>query len=311
MFGLDFYMPGPPPQLAVLASLENPRSVKELADANDLPYQGVYKAVQELAERGVVTSHREGKELVVEAAALAVPGLARALVLDQRREDWGRIFHGDRPIVLHVLDRTGDASLTAEVCGKTTRAVHYTIRDLGPAGVLVKPGGRYRINPILRALKALAAEFANVESLRRLRAVDPKARSLWSLGPEVLFRSDEDLDQPGVHVAALSAFATYDVPLITMRGRYYYLSQRTLDVADGILQGFLVEPGNKINRSYCALVYEKNRPKNIEKKAPIYGLDEEAEALLRYVDGDPHDPGHAFLPWHAHQRYRRQYGVGA
>lgn len=304
-------MAGPPLQLAVLASLETPRSVKELAEANELPYQGVYKAVRELTDRGVVTSHREGKELVVEVAAPAVPGLARTLLLDQRRKDWCRIFHGDRPIVLHVLDRTGDAGLTAEICAKTTRAVHYTIRDLGPAGVLVKPGGRYRINPVLHALKALAAELATVEGLRRLRAVDPNARPLWSLGPEVLFRSDEDLDQAGVHVAALSAFAAYDVPLVTMRGGYYYLAQRALDVADAILQGFLVAPGNKIHRSYCALVYEKHRPKNLAKKAPIYGLEEEAQALLRYVDGDPHDPGDVFLPWHAHQRYREQYGVAA
>lgn len=308
-FGLHFILSGQPSQLAVLASLEKPRSVKELADANGLPYQGVYKAVQELAERGVVTSHREGKELVVEAAAPAVPGLARTLLLDQRREDWGRIFHGDRPIVLHVLDRTGDPNLTAEVCGKTPRAIYYTISDLGPAGVLVRPGGRYQINPILRALKALAGELANLESLRCLRAVDPNARLLWSLGPEVLFRSDEDLDQPGVHLAAPSAFAGYDVPLITMRGDYYYLSQRSLDVADAILQGFLADPENKINRSYCALVYEKHRPKDLVKRARIYGLEREAKALIRYVD--EHDAGDVFLPWHAHQRYRRQYGVGA
>lgn len=308
MFCLDFVVANPPPQLAVLASLEKPRSVKELAEGNGLPYQGVYKAVQELLSRGVLASHRQGRELVVEAAAPAVPGLARTLLVDQQRKDWGRIFHGDRPIVLHVLDRTGDPQLTAEVCGRTPRAVYYAIHDLAPAGVLVRPGGRWRINPLLSALKALAAELANVESLRRLRAVDPNARRLWSLGPEVLFRSDEALDQPGVHVAALSAFAAYDVPLIMMRGGYYYLSERALDVADAILQGFLAEPESKIKRSYCALVYEKHRPPNLLRKARMYGLEDMAAALIRYVE--EHDDGGVFLPWYAHGRYRRQYEVG-
>jgi hypothetical protein len=172
----------------------------------------------------------------------------------------------DRKQTAADLDRIGDAGLTAQVCGKTPRAVYYAIRDLGPRGILVKPGGRYSVNPRLAPLKALLAELAKVDSHKRLRDADPKARLLWSLGPEVLFKSDEELDQPGVHVAALSAFAAYDVPLI-MRGTYYYLAQRSLDVADAILQGFLVEPDCRANRSYCALVYEKHRPKNLVAKA--------------------------------------------
>lgn len=302
-------MPTPPPQLAVLASLGEPRTVRQLAEANALPYQGVYKAVEELVRRGILTSHREGKDLVVEAAPPAVPGLARSLLLDHSRQDWRHVFRGSRPVLLYVLDRVGDPKLAAYVCDKTPRAVYYTIRSLGARGLLVKRHGRYAINPGLPSLKALLEELAKVESLTRLRDVDPKARALWSLGPEVLFKSEEGLNTPRVHIAALSAFARFGVPLVIMHSRYYYLASRPLDVADAILQGFLVEPESRTNRTYCALVYEKHRPKNLVTKARIYGLHEQAEALIRYVDD--HEPADLFLPWREYDRYRRQYGVGA
>jgi hypothetical protein len=274
-----------------------------------LPYQAVYKAVQELLERGILRGHREGKDLVVEAAVPAVPGLARGLLLDHPRQVWGRVFHGDRPIVLHVLDRIGEPALTAHVCGKTPRAVYYTIRSLGPRGLIVKRGGQYAINPQLHSLKAMLEELAKAEGRRRLRDVDAEAWPLWTLGREVLFKSEAKLSGSGVHIAALSAFAKYSVPLVIMHGSYYYLASRPLGVADAILQGLLVEPESRTNRSYCALVFEKRRPGDLLKKARIYGLGDQAEALIRYVD--QHEPGNLFLPWRDHARYRRQYGVGA
>lgn len=298
-----------PPQLAILANLDGPRTVKELAAISALPYQGVYKAVRQLVQRGILTSHREGKNLVVEAVAASAPALARGLVHDHARQDWGRVFRGDRPIVLYVLDRVGDPALTAEVCGKTRRAVYHTIQSLGPRGLLVKRQGRYAINPRLRRLKALLEQLAEAEGRRRLRAVDPKAVPLWSLGPEVLFRSEEELDRPGVYASALSAFAHYGVPLVIMDGRYYHLASRPPDVADAILQGLLVDPESRVNRSYSALLFEKHRPSNLTTKARIYGLEDLAKALIRYVED--HRPGDLFLPWRDHNRYRRQYGVGA
>lgn len=302
-------MPAVPPQLAILASVEEPGTVKQLAEANALPYQGVYKAVRELTERGVLRSHREGKDLVVEAAAPTVPGLARSLLLDHPRRDWALVFHGDRPVVLHVLDRTGDPTLAAQVCGKTPRAVYHTIRSLGPRGLLVKRKRKYAINPLLHPLKALLEELAKAESYKHLRDVDANARPLWTLGPEVLFRSDKEIQRSDVHIASLSAFAKYNVPLVIMHGNYYYLARRRLSVADAILQGFLVEPESRINRSYSALVFEKRRPRDLVTKARIYGLQDQAAALIRYVD--EHEPGDLFLPWREHTRYRRQYGVGA
>src|SRR3989304_4837310 len=116
-------MPALPPQLAVPASREEPRTVKQLAEANALPYQAVYRAVQELHDRGILRSHREGKDLVVEAAAPALPGRPRGLLLDHPRQDWGRACHGGPPGGRNDGSQTYAVTLAAQVGGKTPRTV--------------------------------------------------------------------------------------------------------------------------------------------------------------------------------------------
>lgn len=297
-----------PPQLAILAELDAPRTARELSERTRWPYHAIYKAIQELCRKGILTSHRQGRDLIVQPASSIIPDLARTLAIDFPRQDWKRVFLGDRPVVLHVLDRVGAAKPTAQVCGKTPQAVHHVIRILGPRGIVTTSEGRYVINPRYRALRSLLEEMAKAYAQKQLKDVAPAGRMLWRLGPEILFKSDSRIEHQKAHLAALSAFADCGVPLVTDH-HYYYLSNRKLDVSDAILQGLLVEPESRVNRSYSALVYEKHRPKDLAAKSRIYGLEAEVDALIRYVElrktnGD-------FLPWDEHKQYRQLYGVEA
>lgn len=304
---LDCTVPVQPAQLSILASLATPQEVRELAEANGLPHRTAHQAVEVLEAQGLVTSHRRGRERVVTAASKALPTLARGLLFDVPREDWGRVLHGDRPTQLHVLDRVGNAALAAEVCGKARRTLYHTVEQLAPAGVLVKPGGLWRINPRLGPLRDFVAELARVQAHHRASQLDPRCTVTWHLGPEIFVKSRAELSGPSIHRAGLSAFAAHGVELITGASTYYYVATRRLDAADAILQGLLTDPGSTVNRSYCALVYEKVKPAGFLRKARIYGLKEEADALVRYVE--THEASTGFLPWSAHERYRRQYGV--
>lgn len=304
---LDCTVPPPPAQLSILASLATPQEVQRLAEANGLPHRTAHQAVEVLEAQGLVTSHRRGRERIVTAASKALPALARGLLLDVPRADWGRVLHGDRPTQLHVLDRVGIPALAAGVCGKARRTLYHTVEQLAPAGVLVRPGGRWRINPRLGPLRDFVAELARVQAHHRASQLDPKGTVTWHLGPEIFLKSRAELSGPHIHLGGFSAFAEYDVGLMTGASTYYYVATRRLDAADAILQGLLTDPGSTVNRSYCALVYEKVKPAGFLRKARIYGLQEEAEALARYVE--THEAPTGFLPWSAHGRYRRQYGV--
>ncbi len=300
-------MPDPPAQLSILASLDSPKEITALAEANELPHRTAHQAVEVLEDKGIVTSHKEGRERIVTPASKALPGLARALLFDIPRDDWDRILHGDRPMQLHVLDRVGHARLIAEVCSKGRSTLYRTVEILGPAGVLVKRDGRWCINPRIGQLREFVAELARVQAHHRMGELDPTATLVWHVGPELLLRSTHDLESPHVHRGALSAFAEHGAELFLGTGTYYYAATRELDVADTILQGLLIEPESRINRSYCALLYEQEQPEDLEHKAAIYGLETEARDLVAYVE--THEATEGFLPWDEHDRYRRQYGV--
>lgn len=304
-------MPNSPPtdptKLALLSTLDDARPVGALAEATGYPRQRIRRVAKKLEDEGLVTTRKDGRELVVAPTSTSLPSLARALLDEYPDQDWGSILHGDRPLLLHVLDHVGRIRLTAEVMDQTPGGVHYTAKTLAPRGILTKEEGRYHIHSRHRALREFVDEIAKTHAHHRAHDLASDARVLWYLGPEVLLRSKEpDLLEEEVQVGALSALADYGVDLVT-EANYYVLSDRELDASDAILQTLLVQPGDRIHRSYAALVYERELPDNLLRKAPIYGLEDEARALRRYVRNREAPEG--FLTWEEHQRYREQYGV--
>jgi hypothetical protein len=302
-------MPVRPTQLAILASLGEPQAVRSLAKTNDLPYDTAYKAVRQLEKRAVVATHHEGRALVAMSRSGLLPSLARSLLHDHPRSDWGQVFHGDRPTLLHVLNAVGEPELAAEICDKCRSLVYHAIAAHAPRGLLVREGGKYAINPRLSTLRNLLAEWDRTAAAHHLYEIDPTATPIWNLGPDLLFASRRRIADKRVQLGALSRFERYGLPLVLGEMTYYCTTKRRLDAADAILQSLLVEPESKVNRSYCALLLEKAKPRDLLRKARMYGLVEEARALARYTD--THESTGKFLPWAEHERYRTQYGVMA
>lgn len=301
-------MPVPPTRLAILASLDEPKPIQAIVDENTLPYQTVYTAAKRLETEGIVATRKEGKQRILSPGSPTLPGLAQTLLFDHSREDWDDVFRGDRPVLLHVLHRVGRPRLVADVMDKTERTVHHAIETHAPRGLLVKDGDDYRINPRLGSLVEMLAEWTELRSHTILKEIGPEGRLVWALGPEVLFRADEAPRDETIHAGALSRFAQHGIDLMMPGQDYYYRTHRRLDAGDAVLQALLVEPESKRNRSYAALLYEKEQPEGLPFKAHIYGLKDEAQALERYVG--THDADGFFLPWDEHDRFREQYGIG-
>ncbi len=325
-------MPHPPAQLAVLASLDQSHSIAELATLNGRPNATIRSAVKRLEKSHLVKSQAVGRERMVQAASPLLVANARALIFEVGRPDWARVFYGERPQVLHVLNQIGRAPLTAEVLAKPRRTIYQIIEDMAERGIVTVgsgrrtiakqswedgprvPGGgfassgtKYGINVRLKPLADFLKSADEIAAHHRLATMDPHARLLWHLGPELFYGSDSQ--NHGEQVGGPSALSALGIDLMTSR-TYYHRCLRKLTSSDAILQTLLVDPQSKINRSYAALAYEKSDPRDLLEKALIYGLEYEAMALKKYVDtqGETNNES-LFLPWSAHERYRKQYGV--
>lgn len=146
------------------------------------------------------------------------------------------------------------------------------------------------------------------QATHRLHQLDPEAHLVWHLGPELLVRAPPDVDAEGFEPAALSVFNRYDVPLLHPDRVYLHASHRDLTAADHILLALIADRQSATNRSYAALVYEQAGHPRLDRRARIYGLEDLADDLVRYVEAREDIEG--FLPWSEHEEYREQYEVG-
>lgn len=323
-------MRGPPVKLVVLAHLDEPRSLAGLARLTDRPEDSIRTSVIALERQGLVTTDERAGRRIVQQVSPVITAKAGEL-LDLARPDWSQILHGNRPRILWVLHVTTKAALTAEITGVHLRTVYRIIEDLSAKGVVLRGGGprrfdlvpweedarlpggtragrasRFRLNRRLAPLVDYLREVDRIQAYSWLKAKDPDARLLWHLGPEVLFASTRIHDDlaPG----GPSALGRLGIDLMTSN-HYHHRAIRVPTEADAILQTLLVDPESKINRSYAALAYEKEKPRDLYEKAQLYQVPEQAAALVHYVTDQQDESGH-FLPWSEHDRYRQQYNVG-
>lgn len=297
---------GHPGQLIALASLGDAKSTLQLANDNETPYPSMHKAVRGLEKSGFVRTKRQGRMLWVSAVSPELPALARALMSEAPRQDWRNVFRGSRPYFLDALDRTGSPELAAEMTSKARSSAYHAIKAHSEQGILVKQDGRYSINPRLQHLRRFLRKASLYHAYAQVHDVDPDATILWAGGPEALFASRKGLESSNVQEGGLSAFHRFGIDLIEPELRHYFLGTRRLDAADAILQALLASPASTVTKSYCALLYETQRPSTLDAKAVLYGLEPEAKLLRKYVDTHK-APG--FMGWDQHERYREQYGV--
>jgi DNA-binding transcriptional ArsR family regulator len=313
-------MPVPPEQLSALASLDSEKSVRRLAQDNGSPYPSMQKAVNTLEKGGLVTTTRQGRERLVKAASTQLASLARALIFDAPRQDWRSIFHGERLVLLHVLDRVRDPALVAEVCNVARTTVYHAIRTLAPSGLLLKDGDGYRVNPRLVEFRAFLLEWNTVRATKAVHDFDPKATGLWRLGPELMFRSRTQVVAPHVHLGATSAMAQLGAPVVEKtEATTYYVSRRRLTSSDAVLQAMVMDgnntaesglpPAKSVRAQWTAFI-ETRVPResypDLERRAKIYGKVPEVQAILAYLSN--HDEA-GFLAWTEYERFRQQFGA--
>jgi biotin operon repressor len=293
-------MPVPPHTLAVLASLDanRPSSGAELTAANGASPPAIHKAVSTLRKHGLVYTHREGRSLMVTASSPAIAASARALLFDAPRPDWGTVLRGDRPVFLHALDRIHRPRVAALVCGIHAGSARRIVSTHAKRGLLVHREGGFEINPLLRELRRFVGEWSQLAAAHRLQAVAPRGALLWHVGKDVIFRGEATLHARGLHPAALSAFASHGIILVSNEAPTWILTERAPDARDAILQALLLGSGS-IVRSYAAALYEKAGQPDLGDLASLYGVQGEAQQLTQYIQTHK---ATGYLPWHEHKR---------
>lgn len=166
----------------------------------------------------------------------------------------------------------------------TVNRVLKRIRDRGLVGT---DDGHYDFNADFNRLHAFARELAHHLHRQRLEAVASKGTILWEDYDEFLAQAETEIDAEGFHETGLARFAAFDLQFLLTDHRYYLYSETLDEVSPAELccHTLLIDNGSR-HRSYCLLLlsHVDVDEDDLREQAVKYGLEDEIDALLQYLE---------------------------
>lgn len=284
-----------PNALKILAALEGPASLAELARIAGVPLPNASIAVKELAASGFVRKSREGKSVVVDPLPFPSQMALRDELKRHPRLRLAPVARGRRAAIVAGLGFAAPAFLR-RATGFSASAMGAIVARLDRFGLLQNDTKlRLTIADEHAGLRTFCQEVCDRELALELRRVAPPGtRVLWSRSAEALvaWAGGGKLPRP-YKPAAYEAAARKGIGFHA--GETYAIrSLRTQTWADTVLQTLLVPPGGPLNRSHAAIMAAHHRIEKLPQLARWYGLEESGARLRAFLRGAPEDP--MFLP---------------
>lgn len=282
-----------------------PATVTTLSKKLDVSPASASKITDKLINNGLATKQRNGKVVLIEKENTTLAQRLEEIIRLFPRLPLENILTHSHLTVIATLTYPLKTEELCSILSLTRQWIHKTITNLSNYGIILKDKQGYFINSVHRSILEFATYYSEFQNYKTLSTIIDDAILLWQHGNEFLFKTKQEI--PKIPKTAVTTYYNYDLPLISEM-KYYYYSQRTVNVSDTILHTILIDPQNKTYNSYALLLYEKAKPKDLMQKARFYNLTQHVHSLLNYLKN--HTPSESFLPaWNDYQMLRKQYEV--
>ncbi|MFK8215507.1 helix-turn-helix transcriptional regulator [Haloferax volcanii] len=299
-------------ELEVLAIVERGDTISELATKLDHSESYLSRAVGDLVEKGLVYTERDGRRKRV------VPSDARAveryqdLVRQHSQIHFPELLTGKALEVLYYLDQPRTVSEIADRSDNYRNTINRVLKRFRDRGLVGTVEGHYEFNADFDRLHEFARELAHHSHRQRLEAVALKGTILWEDYDEFLAQAETEIDAEGFHETGLARFAVFDLQFLLTSHRYYLFSE-DLDVvspAELCCHTLLIDDGSRY-RSYCLLLlsHVDVDEENLREQAATYGLEDEIDALLRYLETHGGVDDNRLPEWSEFQKLAADYEI--
>ena len=274
-------------ELEVLATVDRGDTISDLATKLDHSESYLSRAVGDLVEKGLVYTERDGRRKRV------IPSDARAveryqdLVRQHSHIDFPDLLTGKALEVLYYLDQPRTVSEIADRSDNYRNTVNRVLKRFRDRGLVGTADGHYEFNADFDRLHEFARELTHHLHRQRLEAAAPKGTILWEDYDEFLAQAETEIDAEAFHKTGLARFAAFDLQFLLTGHRYYFYSEE-LDVvspAELCCHTLLIDDGSR-HRSYCLLLlsHVDVDEEALRAQAAKYGLEDEIDTLLRYLE---------------------------
>jgi len=274
-------------ELEVLATVDRGDTISELATKLDHSESYLSRAVADLVEKRLVYTNRDGRrKRVVTSDARAVE-LYQDLVRQYSHIDFPELLTGKALEVLYYLDQPRTVSEIADRSDNYRNTVNRVLKRFRGRGLIGTDEGRYVFNADFDRFHGFARELAHHLHRQRLEAVAPKGTILWEGYDEFLAQAESEIDAEGFHETGLARYAAFDLQFL-LTGHHYYVYSVELDAvspAELCCHTLLIDDGSR-HCSYCLLLltHVDIDEENLRDQASKYDLEDEIDALLRYLE---------------------------
>jgi len=299
-------------ELEVLATVDRGDTISEIATKLDHSESYLSRAVGDLVEKGLVYTERDGRrKRVIPSDARAVE-LYQDLVRQHSHIDFSELLTGKALEVLYYLDQPRTVSEIADRSDNYRNTVNRVLKRFRDRGLVGTADGRYDFNADFDRLHEFARELAHHLHRHRLEAVAPKGTILWEDYDEFLAQAETEIDADGFHETGLARFAAFELQFLLTGHRYYFYSEEldAVSPAELCCHTLLIDDGSR-HRSYCLLLlsHVDVDEEGLRAQAAKYGLEDEIDALLRYLETHGEVEDDRLPAWSEFQELAADYEV--
>jgi DNA-binding MarR family transcriptional regulator len=299
-------------ELEVLAAVDRGDTISDLATKVDHSESYLSRAVGDLAEKGLVNTERDGRRKRVVASEARAVELYQDLVRQHSHIDFPELLTGKTLEVLYYLDQPRTVSEIADRSDNYRNTVNRVLKRFRDRGLVGSDDGHYDFNADFDRLHEFASELAHHLHRHRLEAVAPKGTILWEDYDEFLAQTETEIDAEAFHETGLARFAAFDLQFLLTGHRYYVYSEELDTVSPAALccHTLLIDDGSR-HHSYCLLLLSRVDvdEADLREQAVKYGLEDEIDALLRYLETHGEVDDERLPAWDEFQKLAADYEV--
>lgn len=282
-----------------------PSSETDIAKKLNLSSGTISKITKKMIKNGLGKKNRQGMKIIVEIAQTSHAQKLESIIKTFNRLPLENILSYSNLKLIAMLEHPLNKKEISQILNISRQWTYKTIKDLSRYGIILKKQDGYCLNSTHQPLFEFAKEYYNYKNHQTLKTISEDAQIIWQHGDEFLFKTKKELTKPPE--TAVTVFSKYDLPLLGDT-KYYYNTERKLQITDIILHTILINPQSKTYNSYACILYEKTKPRDIIKKARIYNLTDHIQTLISFIEKQESEK--KFLPkWDEYNSLAEQYGV--
>jgi predicted transcriptional regulator len=281
-----------------------PKTITQLSEKLNISKPAAYAISEKLVQKGLAQKNRQGKKVIVSREKTLHAQDLKEIQQNIERLPINQILSQTSLPIISLLDYPLRTKEITQILNITRQWTSKQLKKLGEHGLILKEKKEYTINPVHQKIQRFASHYYQFQHNQHVAKIADDTQIIWQHGPEFLFSTKKKLSS--FPFAALSAFSSYNLPLIS-NTYYYFHSERPLDISDIIIQTLLTMPQSKTYYSYACLLYEEKTPKNILKKARLYNVTDRIKDMITFLKTK--QPIKYSPEWKDYETLAKQYGV--